>query len=77
MRGDDAVEDVLEFERKRANWRLFLAQLDFDEALLIADDVKRMLNYKANQIEKDNLNRAYLMGGNFTVVEPPSPYDAA
>lgn len=56
----DWIEETFRFEQKRAKFQLFLAQLEWSELNLIAEDVKRMCDYKAKTLETESLNRAWL-----------------
>lgn len=68
----DWIEETFRFEQKRAKFQLFLAQLEWSELNLVAEDVKKMLDYKAKQLEGEGLNRAWLAERGMTVL--PTTY---
>lgn len=68
----DWIEETLRFEQRRAKFQLFLAQLEWSELNLVAEDVKKMLDYKAKVLEGEGLNRAWLAERGMTVL--PTTY---
>lgn len=70
----DWIEEAFRFEQKRAKFQMFLAQLEYDELNIIAEDVKKMLDYRAGEIEVLQLNRAWMAGNNMTVLPSPAAY---
>jgi len=70
MRGEDIIEETLEFERKRSLWQLWMASLDVTELVTVARDLAKMLEYAGNQMEVAELNRQLLMGSKHTDLKP-------
>jgi len=70
MRGEDIIEETLEFERKRSLWQLWMASLDVTELVTVARDLAKMLEYAGKQMEVAELNRQLLMGSKHTDLKP-------
>jgi len=70
MRGEDIIEETLEFERKRSLWQLWMASLDVTELVTVARDLAKMLEYAGKQMEVAELNRKLLMGSSHMEIKP-------
>lgn len=70
----DWIEETFRFEQKRAKFRIFLAQCEYDELNLIADDIKKMLDYRAHEIEVRQANKNWVNGEGFSILNSPVTY---